>query len=163
MAKLIAPRKSQRIRNRKHERNDYTGTALALFPFPNPPALPTPRAVLTNKRQPNKLQANQRQHSEQHPQHGLRVQRDPEEALIRRIQLPRLRVRALEHPPPIPCCGVDFVPPPQADESPPGDVLEVVEVHGEEEDGDDEDHDEVGGEEAEAEDVDEEGGWGVKY
>lgn len=38
---------------------------------------------------------------------------------------------------------VDLVPPPQADEPPPGDVLEVVEVGREEEDGDDEDQDAV--------------------
>jgi hypothetical protein len=55
--------------------------------------------------------------------------------------------------------GVDFVPPAQADEAAPGDVLKVVEVGGQEEDGDDEDEDEVGGEE-EAEEVDEEGSWG---
>ena len=52
---------------------------------------------------------------------------------------------------------VDFVPPAQADEAPAGDVFEVVEVGGQEQDGDDEDEDEVGGEEK-TEEVDEEGG-----
>lgn len=42
--------------------------------------------------------------------------------------------------------GVDFVPPAETDEAAAGDVFEVVEVGGEEEDGDDEDEDEVGGE-----------------
>lgn len=39
--------------------------------------------------------------------------------------------------------GVDLVPPAQADEAAPGDVFEVVEIGGEEEDGDDEDHDHI--------------------
>jgi hypothetical protein len=39
---------------------------------------------------------------------------------------------------------VDFVPPAQADEAAAGDVFEVVEVGGEEEDGDDEDEDAAG-------------------
>lgn len=39
----------------------------------------------------------------------------------------------------VPRRGVDFVPPPQPDEAPPGDVFEVVEISGEEEHGDDED------------------------
>lgn len=38
-------------------------------------------------------------------------------------------------------CGVDFVPPSEPDESSAGDVLEVVEVCGEEEEGNDEDED----------------------
>jgi hypothetical protein len=53
--------------------------------------------------------------------------------------------------------SVDFVPPAEAYEAPTGDILEVVEVGCEEEDGDDEDKDEVASEE-EAEEVDEEGG-----
>jgi hypothetical protein len=35
--------------------------------------------------------------------------------------------------------GVDFIPPAKADETSAGDVLEVVEVCGEEEEGEDED------------------------
>lgn len=38
---------------------------------------------------------------------------------------------------------VDFVPPPQPDQSPACDVLQVVEVRGEEEHGDDKDEDAV--------------------
>jgi len=57
-----------------------------------------------------------------------------------------------------PCCAgqVDFVPPAQPDEATSGDVFEVVEVGGQEEDGEDEDEDEVVYEQ-EAEEVDEEG------
>ena len=43
--------------------------------------------------------------------------------------------------------GVDFVPPSQTDEAAAGDVFQVVEVDGEEEEGQDEDEDEVGDEE----------------
>ena len=57
----------------------------------------------------------------------------------------------------IPRRGVDLVPPAEADEAAAGDVLEVVEVHREDEHGEDEDEDEGGGEEPEAEEVDEEG------
>lgn len=53
----------------------------------------------------------------------------------------------------VPSRRVDFVPPAEADQAAAGDVFEVVKVGGEEEDGDDEDHDEVFSEE-EAEEVD---------
>ena len=121
--------------------------------------LPSGGFGLTNKRQPNKLQTDQRQNCKQNPQHGLRIQRNPEEALVRRIHLPRLRVRRLKHPPPVARLRVDFVPPAQPDESAAGNVLQIVEVDGEQQDGDDEDHDKVGGQEAQAEDVYEEGGY----
>jgi len=57
----------------------------------------------------------------------------------------------------VPRCGVDLVPPAEAYEAAAGDVLEVVEVGGQKEDGDDEDEDEVFGEEEAEEEVDEEG------
>lgn len=53
----------------------------------------------------------------------------------------RLGVRALKHPFRVSGCGIDFVPPAQPDEAPPGDVLEVVEVDCEEDYCDDEDQD----------------------
>jgi hypothetical protein len=119
------------------------------------------KSTHTNKRQPDKLKANQRHNCQQHPQHRLRIQRQPKEALIRRINLaPRLWIQALEYPAPVPCVDVDFVPPAQPDEAPPRDVLEVVEVDCEQQDGDDEDQDEVGGQETQAQDVYEEGCWG---
>ena len=48
---------------------------------------------------------------------------------------------------------INFVPPPQPHEPPPGDVFQVVKVGSENEHGDDEDEDEAGGEEPEAEEV----------
>lgn len=55
--------------------------------------------------------------------------------------------------------SIDFIPPSQADEPSSGDIFQIVEIHGEQDDGDDEDHDEVGCEEH-AEEVDEETGCG---
>lgn len=46
----------------------------------------------------------------------------------------------------VPRAGVDLVPPAQPDEAPPGDVLQVVEIGGEEEHGEDEDEDAKGAE-----------------
>lgn len=61
----------------------------------------------------------------------------------------------------VPRRRVHLVPPPQPHEPPPGDVLEVVEIRGQEEHGDDEDEHEARGEEPEAEEVDQEGRcWG---
>lgn len=53
--------------------------------------------------------------------------------------------------------GIDFVPPAQTDQASAGDVFQVVEVAGQQEDGDYEDENEVFSEEH-AEEVDEEGG-----
>jgi len=58
----------------------------------------------------------------------------------------------------VPCCRVDLVPPAEAYEAAASDIFEVVEVGGQEEDGDDEDEDEVLGEEEAEEEVDKEGG-----
>lgn len=135
-------------------------SALSLSLLPPKPTLPIPskekknRTQLTDKRQPNRLQTNHRNHSKHNPQHGLGIQRKPKEALIRRIDVARLRVRALKDPAPVARRAVDFVPPAQADEAPARNVLEVVEVDCEQQDGDDEDEDEVGGEELQAEEVD---------
>jgi hypothetical protein len=175
LTKLVASRESERIRDGENERDNYN-ILLAMFLNPNPnPAMPhcstrlskpqsqphpqiktKPQKTkkLTNKRQPNKLQTRQRHDRQKHPQHRLRIQRNPKEALIRRIDLPHLRIRALKHPSAVPRARIHLVPPAQADEPPPRDVLEVVEVGGQEQDGDYEDEDEVGGEEAEAEEVD---------
>lgn len=57
----------------------------------------------------------------------------------------------------IPRRRVDLVPPPQPDQPPPRDVLQIVEIGREQEDRDDEDEDEVFGD-PDAEEVDEEGG-----
>jgi hypothetical protein len=52
--------------------------------------------------------------------------------------------------------GINLIPPSKADQASPRDVLQVVEVGGQEEDRDDKDENEVGGEE-EAEKVDKKG------
>ena len=118
---------------------------------------------LTNKRKPDELQLDQRHNRQRHPQRRLRVQRQPEEPLVRRVhefpaRLVRLR-RALEYPVRVARLRVDFVPPSEAYETSPRDVLEVVEVGGEEEHGDDEVEHEGAAEDDAAEEVDEEGGW----
>lgn len=114
---------------------------------------------LTHERQPDELEADERNDRQQNPQHGLRVQRDPEEALVRRVDVADRGIRTLKDPAAVARGGVNLVPPAQADEAAARNVLEVVEVRGEQEDGDDEDEDEVGGEEAQTEEVDEEACW----
>ena len=58
-----------------------------------------------------------------------------------------LRGGTFKNPMRLSSSGVDFVPPSQTDEAAAGDVFQVVEVDGEEEEGQDEDEDEVGDEE----------------
>lgn len=139
--------------------NEYVTLFIPNQPFP--PLNQEEEEQLTNKRQPDKLKANQRYNREQDPQHRLRIQRDPKEAFICSIDFPLGGIRALKHPSTVARRAVNLVPPPQPDQAPSRDVLEVVEVGGEEEDGYDEDEDEVGGEEAEAEEVNEEGCCGL--
>ena len=95
----------------------------------------------THKRHPRKLKAHNGQDGKQHPQGGLGVERNPEEAAVGRVDHLGARLGALKDPLGVARGRVDLVPPAEADEAPPGNVLEVVEVGGEEEDGDDEDHD----------------------
>ena len=61
--------------------------------------------------------------------------------MVRRV------VAGLEDPVRLARRRVDFVPPAQADEAAAGDVLEVVEIDGEEQEREDEDEDEVADEE----------------
>ena len=123
MAKLVAPRVRKRIRERQNKRNRYSQSAF-------PPCPPTLKSLLTNQREPDELEAHERHDGEQDPQHGLRVQGNPEEALVRRVLLPAAFLGALKHPAAVARGGVDLVPPAQADEAAPGNVLEVVEVGG---------------------------------
>ena len=109
---------------------------------------PNNRSAHTNKRQPNKLQADKCYNGQQHPQHRLRIQRQPKEPLIRRIDLASsLWIQTLKDPAAVSGVGVDFVPPAESDEAASRNVLEVVEVRGEQEDCGNEDQDEVIGEE----------------
>jgi hypothetical protein len=108
---------------------------------------------LTNQSQPNKLQPNQGENGQHYPQHRLDIKCHPKETFVRSILLPSLWVCRFEDPASIPRGTVDFVPPAQANEASTGDVFEVVEVNGEQEDRDDEDEDEVAREELQAKKV----------
>lgn len=97
---------------------------------------------LTNQAQPDHIvEPDDRQNRQSDPQRGRQVEAQPEEPLVRRVDGAGVGVRALEDPVRVSGRGVDFVPPAQTDESAAGDVLEVVEVCGEEEEGEDEDED----------------------
>lgn len=99
------------------------------------------RGTPTNERQPQELQLDQGKNKHEHPQHWLDVEGEPEEAAVGRGDDLCPRLAALKDPVRVARLGVDLVPPAQADEAAARNVLEVVEVAGEEEDGDDEDHD----------------------
>lgn len=104
-----------------------------------------PGGTRTNQAQPDGiLESHNGENGQADPQSRLRVQRQPEEALVGQVLGSRpagvaAAVLGLKHPMRVPRPGVDFVPPPQPHEAPPRDVLQVVEIGGEEEDGDDED------------------------
>lgn len=89
------------------------------------------------------MQPHEGHDEHEHPQHGLQIQRQPEEAAVGRVDGLGAGLAALKHPLRVARLRVDFVPPAEPDEAPARDVLEVVEVAREEEDGDDEDHDPV--------------------
>jgi predicted dienelactone hydrolase len=95
----------------------------------------------TNQGQPNQSQPNQYEQGQADPQQRLDVDGEPEEAAVGGVDVLGAGLARLEDPVAVARGGVDLVPPAQADEAAAGDVLEVVEVGGEEEDGDDEDHD----------------------
>lgn len=96
---------------------------------------------LTDKGQPQELQPDERQDGHDDPQDRLDVQCEPEEAAVGGIDNLHARVAALKHPFGLARGRVDLVPPAEAYETASSDVLEVVEVGGEEKDCDDEDHD----------------------
>lgn len=115
----------------------------------------------TNQTEPNKLKSENRNDTQSNPTDRLRVQCQPEESLIRSIDMSGFRVRRLKDPIAVAWLYVDFIPPAEAHQSPAGDVFEVVKVHCEKYDCDDEDEDVVFDEE-EAEEVDEETGCGKR-
>jgi hypothetical protein len=116
LAELVASGEGERVHDCQDKRND-------------------------NKRQPEELQPHHSQNSHDNPQHRLHIQRKPEEAAVRRVDDFRGGIAALKHPFGVARGRVDLVPPSETDEATAGNVLEVVEVGGEEEDGDDKDHD----------------------
>lgn len=103
---------------------------------------------LTDQNQPNRiLKPHQGQHAQHDPQRRLDIDTQPEKALVchvlARFGVARFvgaaaAVLGFEDPVGVAGGGVDFVPPAEADEASAGDVLEVVEIGGEEEHGEDE-------------------------
>jgi len=158
LTELVTAGESQGIRDREHQSNDCR----TISPGPATMKVTVIREALTHKRQPYKMKAHNRHDRQCYPQRRLTVQREPEEPLVRCVhQLPAWFIGlgcTFEYPVGVPRCGVDLVPPAEAYKAAAGDVLEVVEVGGQEEDGDDEDEDEVLGEEEAEEEVDKEGG-----
>lgn len=100
---------------------------------------------LTDERQPDEHEAHQGQHGQGDPQQRLGVVGEPEEAAVGRVDGLCAGLAALKHPLGVARRGVHLVPPAQPDQPAAGDVLDVVEVGGEQEDRDDEDEDAVGG------------------
>lgn len=96
---------------------------------------------LTNKGQPSELELCHGQDSHGNPQRGLDVHGEPEEATIRSVDDLGSRLAALKHPLRFAGGRIDLVPPAQTNQATASNVLEVVKVGREEQDGDDEDHD----------------------
>lgn len=94
--------------------------------------------LLTHKRQPNKFELDDGDNSEGDPEKRLAVHSQPEEALVGRVDGARVRIMRFVDPVGIARVAVDLVPPSQSHESSSGNVLEVVEVRREKEDGNDE-------------------------
>lgn len=97
--------------------------------------------IRTDERQPQELEADNGEDGQEDPEDGLDVQAEPEEARVGGVDDLGSRLAALKHPLGVARGRVDLVPPAEADEAAARNVLEVVKVGGEEEDGDDEDHD----------------------
>jgi hypothetical protein len=106
----------------------------------------------TNQTQPNKMQPEDRNKTQHDPTNRLRIQGQPEEPLIRSIDMSSLRIRRLKHPISISRGSIDFIPPTQAHQSSSSNVFEVVEVDSQQDYRDDEDEDVVFAE-VEAEEV----------
>lgn len=152
LAELVASRERECVGDSEDKGNDCSHVSII-----NPRRLPRPCAQLTDQRQPDELEFDNCNNGQSHPECRLRIQREPEEPLVRRADqlsawLIGLR-RALEDPVRVARGSVNLVPPSQSYKSSASDVFEVVEVGCEQQDGDDEDEDEVLGEQ-EAEEVD---------
>ena len=112
---------------------------------------------LTDEGKPHELEADDGEDGEGDPEDGLAVDGEPEEAAVGGVDGLGTGLAALEDPVTVAGGGVDLIPPAQTNETSAGNVLQVVEVHGQQQDGNDEDHDHVVRED-DAEEVDEEGG-----
>lgn len=127
LAELVTSRKGQSVDNGKSQRDSYMSHVSILRRKKKVKRI---AALLTNKRQPQKLQPYNRQNRHQYPPQRLNIQRQPKEPAVRRVDLPRPRLQALKHPLGIARRRIDFVPPPQPDESTASNILEVVKVAG---------------------------------
>lgn len=152
LAELVASRECKRVGDSEDKGNDCSHVSMN-----NPRRWARPFAQLTDQRQPDELKFDNRDNGQSHPECRLRIQREPEESLVRRANHLSARLiglrRALEDPVRVARGCIDLVPPSQSHKSSASDVFEVVEVGCEQQDGDDEDEDEVLGEQ-EAEEVD---------
>ncbi|TPX11409.1 uncharacterized protein E0L32_007828 [Thyridium curvatum] len=106
-----------------------------------PAGVSTSAAHLTNKRQPDELEGDDSYDGERDPQQRLGVDGEPEEARIGGVDGLGPGLAALKDPVRVAGARVDLVPPPQSHEPASGDVLEIVEVGGEEQYRYDKDHD----------------------
>lgn len=97
----------------------------------------------TNQTKPDKVQSEDGDNTQRYPAHRLRIQGQPEEPLVGSIDLSGIRIRRLKDPVAVSRLSVDFIPPAQTDQSSAGNVLEIVEIHGQEDDCDDENEDVV--------------------
>lgn len=86
------------------------------------------REPLTNQRQPENIEARNRQNGHGHPQRWLDIHCQPEEATIGGIDDLCSGLAALKHPFRVSRGGIYFVPPAQPNKAAASNVLEVVEV-----------------------------------
>jgi hypothetical protein len=98
------------------------------------------------------MQSENRNKTQYNPTNRLRIQRQPEEPLIRSIDMSSLWIRRLKHPVAISRGSIDFIPPTQAHQSSPSNVFEIVEIDGQQDYRDNEDEDVIFAE-VEAEEV----------
>ncbi|KAI6770131.1 hypothetical protein HG530_004760 [Fusarium avenaceum] len=122
---------------------------LAMLParLPVPKALPAMLEALLNLSHREKarvfMMSHKSEDGHEHPQHRLDIQSKPEEAAVGRVDGLGAWLAALKHPLRVSCLSIDLVPPAQTNKATSSDVLDVVEVGGEEEDSDDKNHDPV--------------------
>lgn len=95
--------------------------------------------VLTNETQPDDTdQPHNSQNSQSHPQSRCQIQAQPEEPLVRSGDGADIGVGGFKDPVGVTGSCVDFIPPAETNKSTPSNVLEVIKVGREEEEGQDE-------------------------
>lgn len=92
------------------------------------------QGTLTNETQPDDAnQSHDSQNGQSHPQSRGQIQAQPEEPLVCGSDCSDVGVGGFEDPVRVAGGCVDFIPPPKTNKSTPSNVLEVIEVGGEEE------------------------------